>query len=214
LLFNNVYLDDRHVQQGHMGSFGDTMDLSELNLVVGKHFNIQEVGFVMKPKRKLCPEYAAWHEWILKLQQGVRPAYGALWSFFYPNMMIEVYPWTIVISVMVPDGPDKCRNIVEYFYPNLLLRMVERGEITEMELSQFKMKEKAAYARTAAEDVEFVMRIANGLRDAYTDGENFVGLPHPVEEQGMFLYHELYRGVEERYQVILREHNTRASQVA
>lgn len=199
LIFSNIYLDDRHVKNGHRDNFGPTMDLGKLNLILGKNFSIQTVGLVMKPERPLCPEYAAWHKWLLRLQKGNPPPYGAVWALIYPNIMIEWYPWSITVSIMVPDGPDRCRNNVEYFYSKELIRMVERGELTQEDVDSFIRADQARYRHTAAEDVDFVLRVARGLRDAYEAGDDFRGLPHPVEEFGMFDYHEYFHGVELEY---------------
>ena len=198
-IFNKVYFEDRHVPLGHKTSFGAVMDLSVLRFVEGAHFNVQEVGFVMKPTTRLCPEYQAWHEWVKRLSQGEQPKFGALWTFFYPNFMIEWYPWTVVVSIMEPVAVDRSVNRCYFFYPNTLRDMVALGDHPQAELDAFIRTQQAAYGRTAVEDEDFVMRIAKGLRIAYERGEEFVGVPHPVEEKGIFSYDRYFAEVEQVY---------------
>lgn len=198
-VFNKVYFDDRHVPLGHKTSFGAVMDLSVLRFVEGGHFNVQEVGFVMKPTTRLCPEYQAWHGWVLDLEKGVQPQFGALWTFFYPNFMIEWYPWTVVVSIMEPIAVDRSVNRCYFFYPNALKAMVDRGELSAAGLEAFMRVQQSAYGRTAVEDEDFVMRIAKGLRIAYERGEEFVGVPHPIEEKGIFSYDRYFTEVERAY---------------
>ncbi|GEM_PF-8943 len=200
LIFNSVYLDDRHVDMGHENSFGAVMKMSELELELGTHHSVQVVGWNAKPKRKLCKEYAALHEWIAKLSGATPPKYGAIWSFFNPNLMIEAYPYVTTVSTIVPLEANRCRNIVQHFYSNELKEMVERGELSEEELAEFIAVHKAAYARTSLEDEEFCNRINNGLAQLYRKGRDQRGIPHPIDEAGVIAFQKIFRAVEEIYQ--------------
>ena len=113
--------------------------------------------------------------------------------------MIEWYPWTVVVSIMDPVAVDRSENRCYFFYPRSLTDMVARGELSQADLDAFKRAQQAAYGRTAAEDEDFVMRIAKGLRFAYEEGEPFVGVPHPVEERGIFCYDRFFQRVQTLY---------------
>lgn len=74
------------------------------------------------------------------------PKYGAIWFAYYPNIMIEVYPYTITVSTLHPISPEKTLNIVEFFY---------HADVTEELINT----EQAAYMETAIEDDVIAERI-------------------------------------------------------
>lgn len=211
LVFDDVYFDDRHVLIGHKTTFGAVMDLEKLFLHKAKAFNVQEVGFLMRPRVKLSPEYQAWHSWLMRLLDGKEPQFGALWTYFYPKFMIEVYPFTTVVSIMEPLAADKSANRCYFFYPknirDVIRTMLERemgrdvtADEVEAAFAEFTFAQQAAYGRTAAEDEDFVMRIARGLQIAHQSGEDVTGLPHPIEEAGSLEYGKFFSDVEVEYQ--------------
>ena len=69
-------------------------------------------------------------------------------------MMVEWYPHVLVVSTLIPKGPQKTLNVVEFFYPE---------EIHAFE-REFVEAEQAAYWETCAEDDEIALRMDAGRR--------------------------------------------------
>ena len=55
--------------------------------------------------------------WCCRYRGGEMPAHGAIWLTYYPNIMVEWYPHVLVISTILPRGPENCTNVVEFYYP-------------------------------------------------------------------------------------------------
>jgi phenylpropionate dioxygenase-like ring-hydroxylating dioxygenase large terminal subunit len=218
LVFLLIYMDDRHVQFGHRFTYGLMMNMQKLLLAKGKSFNVQEVGYNMKPRGTYSPEYQAWNDWIRRLSGGEEPTYGALWSCFFPNFMIEVFPGmpggkpgAVVVSIVDPVAVDRSTNRCFFFYPKGIYARIrevleaESGtpastEQVEAAFRDYAEDQQAAYSRTGAEDEEHQNRVAAGHKIAYEDEPDFRGLPHPIEEEGIFDFAMQFAEVEACYQ--------------
>jgi hypothetical protein len=88
---------------------------------------------------------------------------------YYPGIMIEWYPHVLVVSWLIPRGPQKTTNVVEFYYPEEIA-LFER---------EFVEAERAAYMETAREDDEIAERMDAGRRALMNRGESQVG---PVSE--------------------------------
>ena len=86
---------------------------------------------------------------MLRFNGGKLPKYGAIWLTYYLNLMVEWYPNSLIISSLIPRGPGKTTNIVEFYYPE---------EIVWFE-REFIGAERAAYMETAIEDDEIGERM-------------------------------------------------------
>ena len=75
--------------------------------------------------------------------------YGAVWMMFYPDLMIEHYPNAIVVSQVIPQGVDRCSNIIEFYFPE---KMLWSNHL-------YCLAFKTAYLETAAEDDEMCEKI-------------------------------------------------------
>jgi hypothetical protein len=114
---------------------------------------------------------------------------------------------------MDPVAVDRSVNRCFFFYPNEIharireLLEAETGasvstEAVDAAFRNYAEAQRAAYARTGAEDDEHQNRVAAGQKFAYEDSEDFRGMPHPVEEAGIFDFEKLFACVEERYQAL------------
>jgi phenylpropionate dioxygenase-like ring-hydroxylating dioxygenase large terminal subunit len=115
------------------------------------------------------------------------PKQGAIWLTYYPNVMVEWYPNVLVVSTIVPRGPEHCSNVVEFYYPEDIV-LFER---------EFVEAEQQAYIETAREDEEICVRMTEGRRALYQQGRNEFGPYQSPMEDGMIHFHEfLRRGIE------------------
>jgi phenylpropionate dioxygenase-like ring-hydroxylating dioxygenase large terminal subunit len=97
--------------------------------------------------------------------------------------MVEWYPGVLCISTLQPLGPNKTRNIVEFYYPEEIA-LFER---------EFIEAERAAYMETCIEDDEIAERMDAGRKALLDRGINEVGPYQSPMEDGMQHFHEWYR---------------------
>lgn len=180
--FIEVYLEDYHVVPFHPG-LGSFVECDKLQWHFGERYSIQTVGIRDHLRRPGTPVYARWHDQVLRYGNGTLPKHGAVWLTYYPNIMVEWYPGSLVISTVIPRGPEACTNVVEFYYPEEIA-LFER---------EYVEAEQAAYFETAVEDEEICTRITEGRRSLYLQGEEQQGPYQSPMEDGMLHFHEFLR---------------------
>jgi choline monooxygenase len=180
--FVEVYLEDYHVVPFHPG-LGNFVDSSDLEWEFGNWYSVQVVGVNKGLSKAGTPAYGKWHEVVLNYNRGELPPHGAIWVTYYPNIMLEWYPHVLVISTVWPRGPEKCVNVVEYYYAEDIA-LFER---------EFIEAEQKAYAETAAEDEAICTRMTEGRRALYEQGLEQAGPYQSPMEDGMLHFHEFLR---------------------
>jgi phenylpropionate dioxygenase-like ring-hydroxylating dioxygenase large terminal subunit len=149
--FIEVYLEDYHVGPFHPG-LGRFVACADLKWEFGDWHSVQTVGVHQRLGTPGSKTYQEWHDQVLNFQNGEPPKHGAIWLTYYPNVMVEWYPNVLVISTLHPRGPEKCLNVVEFYYPE---------EIALFEPDYMAAQQKA-YAETAVEDEEICVRMTEG----------------------------------------------------
>jgi len=144
---------------------------------------VQTVGVHAALEKPGSPAYKRGHEQVLRFGEGKLPEHGAIWLTYFPNVMVEVYPYVLVVSTLVPRGPRKTTNIVEFYYPEEIV-LFER---------EFVEAERAAYMETCIEDDEIAERMDAGRKALLERGDNEVGPYQSPMEDGMQHFHEWYR---------------------
>lgn len=185
--FIEVYLEDYHVDPFHPG-LGRFVECSDLSWQFSDWYSVQTVGINNRLARPGSRSYSAWHQEVLKFYRDrhgpeALPPYGAIWLTYYPNIMVEWYPHTLVVSTLIPQGPRKYLNVCEFYYPE---------EIVLFE-PDFMAAEQAAYAETAVEDMEIIRRMEAGRTRLYKEGRNEIGPYQSPMEDGMLHFHEFIR---------------------
>jgi len=180
--FIEVYLEDYHVEPFHPG-LGSFVSCDDLKWEFGDQYSVQTVGVHNALAKHGSPTYQKWQEQILQFRGGEAPPYGAIWLTLYPNIMVEWYPHVLVVSTVWPNGPQKTRNVVEFYYPE---------EIVHFE-RDFIAAERAAYMETCEEDDEIALRMDAGRKILMDRGVNEVGPYQSPMEDGMQHFHEWYR---------------------
>ena len=180
--FIEVYLEDYHVVPFHPG-LGKFVDCNELKWEFGDWYSVQTVGVLHELARPGSKVYADWHEQVKRYDAGKTPKHGAIWLTYYPNITVEWYPHTLVISTIIPTGPRSYKNVVEFYYPE---------DIAHFE-PEFVAAEQAAYAETAVEDVEIINRMEAGRALLFAEGRNEVGPYQSPMEDGMRHFHQFLR---------------------
>ena len=180
--FIEVYLEDYHVEPFHPG-LGKFVTCDDLKWEFRKWYSVQTVGVNHGLEKAGSPTYRKWHDQVLQFNRGIPPKQGAIWMVYYPNIMIEWYPHVLVVSTLIPRGPQQTTNIVEFYYPEEIV-LFER---------EFVEAERAAYMETAVEDDEIALRMDAGRKALMLRGENEVGPYQSPMEDGMQHFHEFLR---------------------
>jgi len=180
--FIEVYQEDYHVVPFHPG-LGQFVNCDDLAWEFGDWYSVQTVGLHNKLRIPGSAVYEKWAEQVLRYNNGELPKYGAIWLTYYPNIMVEWYPNTLVVSTIVPRGTDACINIVEFYYPEDIV-LFERDYVDS---------EKKAYRETAVEDDIICLRMHQGRRALYKQGIEEVGPYQSPTEDGMLHFHEFLR---------------------
>ena len=180
--FIEVYLEDYHVAPFHPG-LSHFVNCDNLKWEFGEWYSVQTVGINHDLARPGSSVYKKWHDQVLRYGAGKMPPHGAIWLVYYPNIMIEWFPHVLVISTVLPTGPETCVNAVEFYYPEDIA-LFER---------EFVEAEQEAYKETAIEDEEICLRMQEGRRALYRQGVNEVGPYQSPMEDGMVHFHEFLR---------------------
>ena len=180
--FIEVYLEDYHVEPFHPG-LGRFVDCDQLAWEFGEWYSVQTVGVNKSLSRPGSEVYKRWHEMVLSYRNGEAPAYGAIWLTYYPNIMVEWYPGTLVVSTIIPRGADACTNIMEFYYLEDIV-LFER---------EFVEAEKAAYRETAQEDDIICLKMQQGRKSLYQRGIEEAGPYQSPTEDGLLHFHEFLR---------------------
>ena len=180
--FIEVYLEDYHVVPFHPG-LGNFVAIDDLKWEFGDWYSVQTCGIKPDLVRAGTPAYQRWQDVLMKYNEGRNPPHGAIWLTYYPNITVEWYPHVLVISTIIPRGPEACSNVIEFYYPEEIA-LFER---------EFVEAEQAAYRETAVEDDEICMRMTEGRRALYKQGISEVGPYQSPMEDGMLHFHEFLR---------------------
>ena len=184
--FIEVYLEDYHVGPFHPG-LGQFVTCEDLRWELGRHHSVQTVGPNSRLAKPGSDVYKRWHDAVLAYRQDRHddpvPPHGAIWLTLYPTVMVEWYPHVLVVSTLHPLGPQRTRNVVEFYYPE---------EIASFE-REFVEAEQAAYRETAVEDDEIALRMDAGRKALLDRGEDDAGPYQSPMEDGMQHFHEWYQ---------------------
>jgi len=183
--FIEVYLEDYHVVPFHPG-LGNFVTCDDLTWQFGDWYSVQKVGITSLLKEG-SPVYGRWQKAVRDFyaSKGETPRQGAVWLTYFPNIMVEWYPHVLVVSTLIPQGPHKTMNVVEFYYPE---------EIVDFE-REFIEAERAAYMETAIEDDDIGERMDRGRMALLKEGRNEVGPYQSPTEDGMQHFHEFYRRI-------------------
>ncbi|HTS54996.1 MAG TPA: aromatic ring-hydroxylating dioxygenase subunit alpha [Burkholderiales bacterium] len=180
--FMEVYLELYHVGPFHPG-LAKFVDPAVYRWSFGERWSSQEMGVYQNLTQAGSPAYGRYIDALLRYTRGEIPRYGTVWSCYYPNIMLEWYPFCLSVSTVYPRGTEKCVNVVEFYYP-------EEVALFERDLVQLHQE---AYAESAREDGEICQLMHDGRRVLYRDGMEAHGPYQSPSEDGMIHFHEFLR---------------------
>jgi phenylpropionate dioxygenase-like ring-hydroxylating dioxygenase large terminal subunit len=180
--FLEIFLELYHVEAAHPG-LRKWVDPTNYEWGFGERWSYQVLGVNDQLRVQTSANYEKYRDAILRYSEGRLPKYGTVWSILYPNVMFEWYPYALVVSTLIPRGPDRTTNVVEFYYPE----EIQAFERPIVEAHQ------ACYAESAAEDAAICARLHEGRRALWLAGEDDVGPYHTPHEDGMIHLHDWIR---------------------
>ena len=180
--FLEIFLELYHVEAMHPG-LRKWVDAGNYEWGFGNRWSYQVLGIKDQLQSQASPNYQRYRDAILAYSGGALPKFGTVWSILYPNVMLEWYPQSLVVSTLIPRSPDHTTNIVEFYYP-VEVHAFER---------QIVEAHQAAYAESAAEDAAVCSRLHRGRRALWLAGEDGEGPYHTPHEDGMIHMHDWIR---------------------
>ncbi len=181
-IFLEIFLELYHVEAMHPG-LQKWVDAGNYEWGFGDRWSYQILGIKDRLQSQVSPNYQSYRDVILAFSGGKLPKYGTVWSILYPNVMLEWYPYALVVSTLIPRSPSHTTNVVEFYYPE---------EIQAFE-RQIVEAHQAAYAESAAEDAAICTRLDRGRRALWLAGEDDEGPYHTPHEDGMIHLHDWVR---------------------
>jgi choline monooxygenase len=180
--FLEIYLELYHVVPFHPG-LQQFVDAGNYQWGFGERWSYQILGIKNGWRNQVSVNYTRYRDAILAVSEGQLPKYGTLWSMYYPNVMLEWYPYSVVVSTLIPRSPDHTTNVVEFYYPEEIA-LFERGLVEA---------HQAAYMESAAEDAQICAHLHRGRKALYAAGKDDRGPYHSPHEDGVVHFHEFLR---------------------
>jgi choline monooxygenase len=180
--FLEIFLELYHVEAAHPG-LQKWVDAGNYEWGFGDRWSYQILGVNDQLRVQTSANYERYRDAILSYSGGRLPKYGTVWSILYPNVMIEWYPFALVVSTLIPRGPEHTTNVVEFYYPE---------EVQAFE-RQIVEAHQASYAESSAEDAQICKHLHDGRRALWLAGEDDIGPYHTPHEDGMIHLHDWIR---------------------
>lgn len=180
--FIEVYLEDYHVWAFHPG-LNNIVDCDDLKWEFKSFSSIQKVPFREKDHQQSSKIYDLWKSKIIENNAIKKPEFGAIWLTMYPAFMVEWYPNVIVVSHLIPDDVNHCRNIIEFYYPEETI-LFDQDYITA---------QQAAYNETALEDKIICEKMNQGRHLLWKNKQEDMGPYHEPLEDGLKHFHQWYQ---------------------
>lgn len=109
-------------------------------------------------------------------------AYGAGQAYYYflfPNLMLNILPGRLQTNVVIPEGPDRCRVVFDYYYDDI-----------ESPAALKKIEEDIRFGDLVQQqDIEICEQVQQGLASGVYDR----GRLSVRREQGVHHFHETLR---------------------
>ncbi len=180
--FIEVYLEDYHVWAFHPG-LNNLVNCDDLTWEFKSFSSIQKVPFREKNHSQSSQIYDIWKSKIKKHGDDSNPPFGAIWLTIYPFFMIEWYPNVIIVSHLIPDEVDHCRNIIEFYYPEEIILFDQ----------DYIASQQAAYNETAIEDKIICEKMHEGRRLLCKNNWEDIGPYQEPFEDGLKHFHQWYQ---------------------
>jgi phenylpropionate dioxygenase-like ring-hydroxylating dioxygenase large terminal subunit len=185
-LYQEVFLDNLHVSVIHP-SFRRFVDCAEVaaagHSTHGQRFSLQAVPPAGDLQRSGSASFERWQSLILQAGGGVPPEFAAVWLLYYPNVMIEWYPFMLTISTYHPITPEQTAIVAEYYF----------DRHAAAKFPELPAAAKLCLDEVQAEDDALTLALARGRKTQWASGDVRPAVWHPSMEHGLARYHRWLR---------------------
>jgi phenylpropionate dioxygenase-like ring-hydroxylating dioxygenase large terminal subunit len=183
-IFLELFLDLYHIGSIHPG-LRKFADCNEVDWESASEYCSQKVK-VKLPEGNHNPSqfYARYIELIKKMPFD-HSYLEITWFTLFPNIMIEIYPYNIVVSVTLPISANRSVNVIEFLQDT---RIAEHPEAEELYLAF-----KKAYLETAKEDDIASLQIQKGREALVHLQKEDYGIFQTPLENGIPIFYDYWR---------------------
>jgi choline monooxygenase len=175
-IFMETYLDLYHIAPLHPGLRGFA-DCQTVKWEINDDFSSQTVDVKLSDRGdNPSPFYSNFLD-LIKQIPDFQENHKITWFALYPNVTIEIYPYNLVITTIVPKSANQTVSVVDFLYDSQLDRYSFGQELHQ--------SFKAAYLETAAEDDIACRNIQLGRQSLVSDKKEEHGPFHPTLELGI-----------------------------
>ncbi len=182
-IFMETYLDLYHIHAIHPG-LRKFANCSDVHWDFSPYYSSQSVGTLTDADINPSVHYRTYMQSLNALDLGPEDR-RIVWYALHPNIMIEIYPLNMVVSIIWPITPDRSLNVVEFLADERLLATANGQEVH----SAFK----SAYLETAAEDDRACVRMQEGRAALYQTGKEEYGPCHDPLELGIVPFYDYWQ---------------------
>jgi choline monooxygenase len=175
-IFMETYLDLYHIAPLHPGLRGFA-DCQTVSWEIEDDFSSQTVDVKLSDRGdNPSPFYSRFVD-LIKQIPDFKENQKITWFALYPNITIEIYPYNLVVTTIVPKSANQTVSVVDFLYDSRLDRYSFGRELHQ--------NFKAAYLETAAEDDIACLNIQLGRQSLVFDKQEEHGPFHPTLELGI-----------------------------
>jgi choline monooxygenase len=179
--FMEVQAENLHIDFVHKG-LSNWVDSADMQYEWHKEYYVNSVA----AKRNLSTAgSAAFEPWQERLQPYMHHSdldHGAIWLTIYPNIMIEIYPQSLLVMTVWPETAQRTRLITEYYYPKDICwfdpELVQAHQQADLEV--------------LLEDIMICERMDQGRLQLFRQGQNDIGPVHPKHEVALDHFYQWY----------------------
>lgn len=92
------------------------------------------------------PVFERWQRAILKILGGEPPSFATIISLYYPNIFLEWYPFTFVVTTYTPRSPESSLMTRDFFYdPQALEAVAEFPELAKAAWDENQLADDIAH---------------------------------------------------------------------
>lgn len=181
-IFMEIYLDLYHINIIHPG-LRKFASCENTQWETDDFFSSQTVEVILDPSNNPSPHYKEYSHLIIDYA-GRTQKHKIIWFSLYPNTMVEIYPYNMVISSIIPLSSSNSLNVVE-FYMDATLKDYKHGQALHEAFKQ-------AYLETAKEDDSACFQIQLGRNALYANNIEDHGPAHDPLEAGIPCFYEFW----------------------
>ena len=160
-LYCDNYLEGFHVPFVHK-DLNEVLDYNSYDTEIDEYFNLQ-IGYAKNEDECFT---------IPKKHKDYGKKIAAYYYWLFPNLMLNIYPWSISINLVCPEGISKTKILFRsYVFDKSKLNSGASGDLDKVEM----------------EDEEVVQSVQKGINSSFYNTGRF----SPTKEKGVHHFHSL-----------------------